>query len=147
MIKMEIQNEDKLEARLKAIQSETPIAMRKAINAAALMVKSTAQDSIKKQSPGAKYRRYEPPRTGVASSPGSAPNDDRGNLVKNIIAGTGYAMATKGYEAEVRSQAPYSMDLEYGTGDMKARPFMKPALEKNRKKILAMITKAVRGLI
>ena len=36
---------------------------------------------------------------------------------------------------EVESKADYSIHLEFGTQNMKARPFMFPALEENKPKI------------
>ena len=39
---------------------------------------------------------------------------------------------------EVESKADYSIHLEFGTQNMKARPFMFPALEENKPKIRRM---------
>ena len=39
---------------------------------------------------------------------------------------------------QVISAAPYSKALEFGTTTMDARPFMQPALEKNKKKIVSI---------
>jgi HK97 gp10 family phage protein len=152
MIGVQILGMDKLEKRFSDIDSNTPLAMRKALNTAASMVRASASKSIKKQTSGEPYTRYlenngGPPskRTGIASSPGDAPNDDLGNLVSNIIISSGTAIATKKYEVLVRSQAPYSIALEKGAPriNLRARPFMKPALEKNKEKIRSMIRKAV----
>lgn len=147
MITVELKNQDQLEAHFKSIESNTPVQMRKAINAAALMVKSYAQNSINRQSAGKPYNRYQPTRTGLASKEGQAPNKDRGNLVDNILTSSGTGIKTKEYFALVRSQAPYSKDLEYGTENMKARPFMKPAIDANREKIKALVAKAIRGVL
>lgn len=147
MIDITIEGKDELESKFKDIESDTPLAMRKAINASALMVKSSAQKSIQRRSPGEAYTRYSPKRTGLASRPGDAPNTDQSTLVKNIKVSTGTSIATKQYTAIVRSQAPHSKPLEFGTADMKARPFMKPALDKNRDKILKMVAQALRGAL
>jgi HK97 gp10 family phage protein len=39
---------------------------------------------------------------------------------------------------DVESRADYSVHLEFGTQNMKARPFMFPALEANKPKIRRM---------
>ena len=39
---------------------------------------------------------------------------------------------------QIVSAAPYSQALEFGTTTMMPRPFMSPALEKNRRKIVKM---------
>jgi HK97 gp10 family phage protein len=38
----------------------------------------------------------------------------------------------------VESRADYSVHLEFGTKNMRARPFLQPALEENRPKIKSM---------
>ena len=65
-----------------------------------------------------------------ASAEGEAPATDTGFLVSNIthqFAKKGKTMASK-----VLSKANYSKFLEFGTRNMGARPFLQPALEKNR---------------
>ena len=44
---------------------------------------------------------------------------------------------------QIISAAPYSKALEFGTTQMTERPFMQPALEKNRRKIERMFKKGV----
>ena len=146
-ISIELKGREELEAHFGEIETGTPIAMRKAINAAALMVKASAVKLVKTKSPGKTETRYDPKRKHVVSRGGDAPNTDRGNLIRNIIVSSGVSIATKKYEALVRSQAPYSKSLEFGTKDMKKRPFMKPALDKNRKKIFAMVKQALEGAL
>ena len=48
----------------------------------------------------------------------------------------------RGNTGIVTSSAPYSKHLEYGTQNMKARPFMFTSLEKNRRRILKMFKEA-----
>lgn len=143
MISMELMGAEELEARFVETAKDTSSELGKALNAAALMVKATAQKSIKKQGPGRADTRYQPKRNVVAASPGNSPNDDRGGLAKGIMVSTGRSMITKERVALVRSTANYSLALENGTGNMKPRPFMKPALNKNRAKIKKLISKAV----
>lgn len=146
-VEVTLEGKEELDRRYQDIASETPIAMRKAINAAALMVKNTAIRSIKNQTPGEAYTRYDPKRTGMASRGKSAPNEDRGGLVRGMLVTTGASVITKKYEALVRSQAPYSLALEKGTGDMEKRPFMQPAIDANREKISNLVKRALREVL
>lgn len=74
----------------------------------------------------------------IPSRPGEPPNNDTGVLASNI------ETVSKGLlEVEVSSNAPYSAALEYGTSRMEERPFMRPALAKNRKLISTTIDAAV----
>jgi HK97 gp10 family phage protein len=49
----------------------------------------------------------------------------------------------KGDSIEVQSNAEYSKFLEYGTSKMEARPFLFPAYEMSREKIVQAIFKKV----
>ncbi|MGI3128618.1 HK97-gp10 family putative phage morphogenesis protein [Nitratireductor sp. PBL-C9] len=77
----------------------------------------------------------------VPSRPGQPPNRDTGDLDKNIET---TVEAQNPPTVHVTSHMPYSAALEYGTSKMAARPFMRPATEKNRKKVGQKVTNAVR---
>ena len=76
----------------------------------------------------------------IASIPGNPPAIDTGRLVNSI----NYIVDvyTKGYAAEVFASTKYAYWLEFGTTKkdgttkMAARPFMQPALESSKQKIL-----------
>ena len=74
-----------------------------------------------------------------ASAPGEPPATDYGNLVNGIS-----TEHKKKLESWVVSAADYSLDLELGTENMEARPFMKPAVEQNEKPFFRACAKAVR---
>ena len=101
----------------------------KVLNSSALLVEGSAKESIQRGIKSGKTYR----RGGVvhqASAEGEAPATDTGFLVSNIthqFAKIGKTMASK-----VLSKANYSEFLEFGTRNMGARPFLQPALEKNR---------------
>tara|TARA_B100001939_G_C16934769_1_gene615537 strand:- start:578 stop:1003 length:426 start_codon:yes stop_codon:yes gene_type:complete len=101
----------------------------KVLNSSALLVEGSAKESIQRGIKSGKTYR----RGGVvhqASAEGEAPATDTGFLVSNIthqFAKKGKTMASK-----VLSKANYSKFLEFGTRNMGARPFLQPALEKNR---------------
>jgi HK97 gp10 family phage protein len=80
----------------------------------------------------------------VPSLPGQPPNQDTGVLGNNIE--TVLLFDEKGPYVEVTSNAPYSRALEEGTSRMAARPFMQPALDRNRDKVTDLVLKAVQAL-
>ena len=101
----------------------------KVLNSSALLVEGSAKESIQRGiKSGKTYRRGSVVHQ--ASAEGEAPATDTGFLVSNIthqFAKKGKTMASK-----VLSKANYSEFLEFGTRNMGARPFLQPALEKNR---------------
>jgi len=97
------------------------------------MVEKTAQESIKNKGTGRSYTRRG--ITHTASAPGQPPATDTGFLGQNITMNV-KSMPNGTVVGQVISAAPYSKALEFGTTTIEARPFMQPALEKNKKKIV-----------
>ena len=83
---------------------------------------------------GKTYEKYNPRRTHTASADGQPPSSDTGFLASNIVVN----LNKQKLEVDVESRADYSIHLEFGTQNMKARPFMFPALEENKPKIRRM---------
>ena len=107
-----------------------------------MMVQNTAKESILKGGTGRLYEKYEPRRTHRASAPKEPPASDTGFLASQITMEV--KKKTNGtVVGQVISAAPYSAHLEFGTTFMIERPFMQPALEKNRRKIESMFKKGV----
>ena len=85
-----------------------------------------------------------------ASAPGEAPATDTGRLVSNIST----LVTLDGMEAEIGvfgkivdddgESRNYARDLEFGTTKMAARPFLQPALEKNKEKIIRTVNDAIK---
>jgi len=99
------------------------------IAASGQLVMNEAKQSIQQHSSsGRTYGNH------TASSAGNPPNSDTGYLANNIY----LVIESDGFSADVESRANYSEHLEFGTSKMQARPFMQPALEANRKKIVSM---------
>ena len=97
-----------------------------------LIVEGHAKQSIASGSPsGRTYTRGGISHT--ASAAGQPPATDTGFLVSNITS----RVKTEGNEVigQIIASAPYAKPLEFGTTNMSARPFMQPALNKNRAKI------------
>ena len=130
-----------LEKNLKNISTKGKELIAHAVFKSVADVEKEAKQSIQRGAKaGVVYKRYNPRRTHKASAPGQPPASDTGFLVSNIkrfIDGDGLG-------GEVRSRAFYSKFLEFGTSKMLPRPFMFPALEKNRQKIITRIKKAVK---
>ena len=106
------------------------------------MVRNTAVFSILSGNKSGKvYEKYNPRRTHRSSGEGQAPASDTGFLASNIVLSK---INEQEMSIEVESRAEYSQFLEFGTQNMKARPFMFPALEENKPKIRRMF-KQTRG--
>lgn len=80
----------------------------------------------------------------IPSAPGQPPNADTRLLDGNIETKLENAYIPR---VTVTSHAPYSAALEYGTEKMEARPFMRPALERNRDKIAKAVARGVNTAI
>ena len=99
------------------------------------MVRNTAVQSILSGGGGGRtYEKYNPRRTHTASAEGQPPSSDTGFLASNIE----IKLNRQELSVDVESRADYSVHLEFGTQNMKARPFMFPALEQNKPKIRRM---------
>lgn len=78
----------------------------------------------------------------VPSSPGEPPNRDTGNLQAHIE-----AVNVRPLVAEVRSEAEYAGDLEFGTSKVAARPYMRPARDKTKPEIDDRFAKEMTKLV
>jgi HK97 gp10 family phage protein len=107
-----------------------------------MMVQNTAKESILRGGTGKLYQKYEPRRSHRASAPNQPPARDTGFLVSQITMNVD-VKANGTVIGQIISAAPYSKALEFGTTQMTERPFMQPALEKNRRKIERMFKKGV----
>lgn len=144
-VTFEVKGLDALTRRFDSLTPDVAKEVRKAINVSALKVQKDVVKSVKQRSSGRRYTKKG--KTHIASRPNSPPNTDTGNLIKNIIITTGKGLITSGYTALIRSRANYSQMLEEGTGKMIKRPFMGPALRRNRKAIIENIDRAKRKAI
>jgi HK97 gp10 family phage protein len=107
-----------------------------------MMVQNTAKESILKGGTGRTYEKYNPRRTHIASAPNQPPASDTGFLVSNITMNVKKEV-NGAVVGQVISSAPYSQALEFGTTTMTERPFMQPALQKNKSKIKALFKKGI----
>lgn len=107
-----------------------------------MMVQNTAKKSILAGGTGKTYQKYEPRRTHTASAPNQPPASDTGFLASQITMDVN-VKPNGTVVGQIISAAPYSKHLEFGTVNMTERPFMQPALMKNKRKIQAMFKKGI----
>ena len=137
-IKITVSGLEKALEVLRKAETELQEPIKDTLKGGAQLIRGEAIKSIQSGSKtGRTYKRYNPTRTHRASAPGEAPASDTGNLVSNIM------VQEKGDSIEVQSNAEYSKFLEYGTSKMEARPFLFPAYEMSREKIVQAIFKKV----
>lgn len=136
-LKFKLLGRRKFEARMQAEQNAKISAITKAVARGAQFVHADAVRSVQRgPKTGEIYGRHQ------ASAPGEAPATDTGNLASNIL--VDIIPGSVDIEAKVISRAPYSIALEFGTKNMEPRPFMRPAFEKNKKRIQDLIARMVR---
>ena len=116
-----------------------------AVGTAAANIEGNAKDSIEMSS--GQYRKYpgrkEHPH--YSSPPGTPPNSDTG-----ILAGSIYNKMTGKTSAEVRVDAKYGIPLELGWmskggNHVPARPFLRPAVEKEAPSFQAAVKVILKG--
>jgi HK97 gp10 family phage protein len=118
--------------RLRRMQNVKAPALR-ALYEAAEVIRDDAQQSIIAGSisgPGH-----------VASLPGQPPNADTHELDLSIDVVINPSQLT----ASIVAKAPYSAALEFGTSTILPRPFLRPALQRNRNRLLMGVAQAVSG--
>jgi len=122
--------------KLDELAAETRAALLSTMQGYALIIANDARRAI-----------ASPPKTGriygrhQASAPGEAPASDTGTLL-NSISGTA-KMGPNGPEGVIEARAPYAAYLEYGTRKMLPRPYLTPAIERNRQRFTEALRKAL----
>jgi|TARA_R100000482_G_scaffold39441_1_gene13520 HK97 gp10 family phage protein len=131
-----------VEANISKFTKESKQLLKQAVFKGVADVEKDAKISIQRGGKsGFVYQRYNPRRTHQSSAPGEAPASDTGFLVNSIKR----KMDGDGFGGEIASRAFYSKFLEFGTVKMLPRPFMFPALEKNRKKITQRLKQVIKS--
>ena len=132
---MSIKNLKKFFQRMEKRIIENPrVAVKPLVARSTMLVRNTAVTSIQSGGSGETVQKYKPRRLHTQSAPNQPPASDTGFLVSNIS--TEVKTFKNGMVVgKIISAAPYSKHLEFGTTNMTERPFMQPALEKNKHKI------------
>jgi HK97 gp10 family phage protein len=142
-ISVNIKGHENLKKKYKQITIRLGQTNKASLSQVAKLLKTDVIKSIKKKSYGGTDVRYNPKRTVTVSVKGKAPNHDLGGLVRGIRSRV--VRGKRGvFNVEFKSTAKYALDLEYGTRNMKARPYMRPTLKRNRKKIVEIMAQGVR---
>ena len=103
------------------------------VQRSASLVEGTAKESILSGGTGITYQKYNPIRQHTASAQGEPPASDTGFLVGSIS--TSVKKQGTAVVGQIIASAEYAPYLEFGTSDIRPRPFMQPALERNRPRI------------
>ncbi len=143
---IQVRNINKVLASFKKLNVTMLPDLQDVIKGGAQTIRTEAINLIQKGAKsGRVYKRYNPSRTHTASAPGQAPASDTGNLVRNIK-----VVQVNQDVTQVKSEARYSKELEYGTSKMRARPFMFPAYKMSQDKILKAtflrVVKVIEGI-
>tara|TARA_Y100001937_G_scaffold9347_1_gene11516 strand:- start:191 stop:640 length:450 start_codon:yes stop_codon:yes gene_type:complete len=142
-IEVKVKDINKVLGRFKKLDKDLEEPFREVVKGGGQLIRGEAVKSIQTgMKSGRIYEKYNPRRTHRASAPGEAPASDTGNLVRNIRV----EQKTKDI-VNVESRANYSKFLEFGTSKMLARPFLFPAFEKSKSKILQATFKRVQKAI
>jgi HK97 gp10 family phage protein len=141
-LRVEVAGGDELARNMRRLADSARDRLEQALDESANQLRDAAVVSIlHDEKTGRVYEKYDPRRTHVASAPGEAPASDTGFLVNHIVVDR---TELPQLEVGVASLAPYSEALEYGTRRMKARPFLRPALQRYELAIIARLEAAVR---
>lgn len=142
---MTIKGLKELKAKLKGYEKQVDAKTRFVLDNSARKMANSAKERINAgESKGKMYKRGK--NTHYASVADAFPNSDSGNLVSNIFS----EMVQGGRPAAkfgVRSGVPYSYALEFGFGNLAARPFIRPTYNKFKKDIIKDLENELKKLI
>jgi HK97 gp10 family phage protein len=145
-MKMQLTGTEELKRALREFGLQADKQIQDIVRGTAQNVRSHAIKAVQRgRKSGEVYEKYQPKRTHRASAPGQAPATDTGALVRSIQADI------RGRSAEVAANVDYAVYLEFGTQDMEPRPFLFPALEKERpawdRRLQRIVDEAAKGII
>lgn len=137
---VEVYGIDDVELRLDEIMENARDNIDKYVRAGAVEVLSSSVESMQRGVKTGKVYKRGDDKEHQSSAPGEAPATDTGNLASSVMM---VESKDDGYWL-VGTDEDYGEYLEFGTEDMKARPWLIPALEENRDKIERKIQQALR---
>lgn len=142
----DVQGVEELQRNLAALKNNFTDNIAKALVKGGRLVQSATVKSIQKKEGSGRnvIRKHKGQKaySHIASLEGQAPNSDTGELVRGIQMEVKEDDVFVGVE---KSQDDKALGLEFGTADgrLKPRPFLHPALEKNRDKINKLVLDAI----
>lgn len=135
---MRLTGTDELRRALREFGINADREIAQIVNGTAQNIRTHAIKSIQRGTKsGIVYEKTSPKRTHKASAPGEAPATDTGLLANSIQADI------EGRQATVFTDLEYAPWLEFGTQSIEPRPFMFPAMEKERPKWEARLSRIV----
>jgi len=135
---MRLTGTDELRRALREFSINADREIAQIVNGTAQNIRTHAIKSVQRGTKsGTVYEKTSPNRTHRASAPGEAPATDTGLLANSIKA------EIDGKKAEIVADTEYAAWLEFGTQKMQPRPFMFPAMEKERPKWKARLNRIV----
>lgn len=140
-----IKGVSKLQKKFQELEKEMKAGQIKAVQDSTFLLHKTAVELIQDNSSGIPQVRYSNGRRRnvLASKPGDPPNTDTGRLVQSVK----FDFQKGGLVGRVGSNLKYSAWLEFGTKDMRARPWLSTAVRIVSKEVAEIFAKAVRGVL
>ena len=141
---VEVEGMAELKRNFKKLELEFGKEIKSALIAGGLLVETQAKNNIQDLNPGRNVTRYREggsKKTHVAAGAGESPNTDTGALVRSITT------EVKEDSVYVGTSLQYAPWLEFGTINMRPRPFLNKALLKEQGQINKLIIKAAKAAI
>jgi HK97 gp10 family phage protein len=110
--------------KVNGIKAEILSTQVDAVREATLLVHETAVKSLQDNADGTPQIRYQPKRVVNVSKPGTAPNTDTGRAVQSIK----MDFQDSGLIGRIGTNLRYLAQLEFGTKNTEARPWLSSAL-------------------
>ncbi len=142
-VAVKVKNVDKLTRKLRRLPEAQRAPVKRAVTLSCVDVHRAAVSSIQRGSKtGAVRMRYlgGAKVKHQASAPGEAPATDTGALAASVH----WALWASGLGGSVGTNLEYGKHLEHGTSRIEPRPWLFPAAERNRRKIVERLKTAVR---
>jgi len=133
-----VQGADSVKAAFRALGNNVGVHLSKAYIKGAVRIQTDARKSIQTGSRSGRIYSVGIGRTHQASAPGEPPKTDTGALVASI------AIEPELNAVLVGTALRYGAELEFGRSNMAARPWLVPALERQRRIVEADIAEAVK---
>ena len=120
-----------LAVKLKGVGEDKSKSIEDLLAKGAVEIQNEARRSIQKGPKTGETRTLSnPDRVHTASAPGEAPASDRGRLVESINLKKDGANSTYTIGVHREEAVSYAAYLEFGTQNIKRRPFLRPAYNK-----------------
>lgn len=139
---MPVENLDRLISKLRRIDSQSVQRVSDAVQASGEGIRTDAVLTSSKPGKGRVYKRDDgPPHR--ASAPGDPFASDTGTLLRGIET----QEVNGGLGVLVGTNVEYGLYLEFGTSKMAARPWLRPAYERNKAGATNAIRQAMNQLL